>query len=284
MSTYVFDSGSATFEHDVLEASRRAPVLVDFWAPWCGPCRALTPVLEKLVAEFDGKFLLAKVNVDENPELAARYGVRGIPNVKAFADGRLVNEFTGALPEAGVRRFLEAVVPSPSEQLRRAAHTEIARGAPDAAAGKLREAIALDAANFAARVDLAELLVAREDFPAADAALAAVPAELHDERAARIAATLEFWKRSQSLPDAASLRARVQAQPDDLDARLAYAERLVADGGYRAGLEVLLEVVRRGRDERRERARKAMVDVFGLASDQPELVDEYRRKLSSALY
>jgi putative thioredoxin len=284
MSPPVFDSGTASFEQDVLAASRATPVLVDFWAPWCGPCRALTPILEKVVAESGGGIRLAKVNVDEHPELAARYGVRGIPNVKAFADGRVVDEFTGALPESGVRRFLETVLPSPSEALRRAAQAEVARGEFDAAETKLREALALDPENHDARTELAELLVARQDFAAAEAALAELPPHRRDARAEKAAASVAAWRRGQDLPDTASLKARVAARPDDLDARLDYAARLVADADYRIALEALLEVVRRDRAERRERARQAMVDIFVLAADQAELIGEYRRKLASALY
>ncbi|MGH8680125.1 MAG: tetratricopeptide repeat protein [Burkholderiales bacterium] len=279
-----FDSATATFEQDVLEASRRVPVLVDFWAPWCGPCRALTPILEKVAAAAAGKFLLAKVDIDEHPELATRYGVRGIPNVKAFVDGQVVNEFTGALPESGVRRFLETVLPSPSEALRQGARSEVARGEFEAAEAKLHEAVALDADNHGARTDLAELLVARQEFAGAEAALAAVPAHRRDERAEKLAARVGVWKRGLGLPDAAALQARVAAHPDDLDARLAYAARLLADGDCHAGLEALLEVVRRDRGERRERARTAMVEAFRIAADQPDLVGEYRRKLASALY
>jgi putative thioredoxin len=279
-----FDSGTATFAQDVLERSREVPVLVDFWAPWCGPCRALTPTLERVVGEAGGEVVLAKVNVDENQELAARYGVRGIPNVKAFVDGQVVNEFTGALPESGVRRFVAAVAPSPGAKLRQAAQRQVAAGDNAAAEATLREAIALDPNDHGASTDLAGLLVARGDFPGAGAVLAGVPVELRDARAADLAARIDVWNRSRTLPDAATLKARLDATPDDLDARFAYAERLVADGDYGPALAALIAVVRRDRGERRERARKLMVQVFGLAAAEPELVADYRRQLSGALY
>jgi putative thioredoxin len=284
VTAHSFDATTADFERDVLEASQRVPVLVDFWAPWCGPCRALKPILEKLVAEFGGKFLLAKVNTDENPEIAARYGVRGIPNVKAFVDGKLADEFTGAQPESAVRRFIETLVPSPAETLRRSAQADVAQGDFEAAERKLREAIALDAGSDGARVDLAALLAARQDLDGAEAELASIPEHLRDERAAGLAIRIGLERKRASLPDAATLRANVDARPEDLDARLAYADRLVADAQYRAALDELLEVARRDRGERRERARQAMVDVFGLATGEPDVVSEYRRKLASALH
>jgi putative thioredoxin len=284
MSVHSFDSTTADFDRDVLEASRAVPVVVDFWAPWCGPCRALKPILEKLAVEFDGKFRLAKVNTDEHPEIAARYGVRGIPNVKAFVDGKLAAEFTGAQPESAVRRFLATVVPSPAETLRRGAQADVARGAFDDAETKLREALALDAGSDAVRVDLAALLAARGDLDGAEAALAAIPEHLRDERASGLVTRIALERKRASLPDAATLKARAEAQPADPDVRLAYAERLVADGQYRAALDELIGVVRRDRGERRERARKAIVEVFGLVPDEPDLVSEYRRQLSAALY
>jgi putative thioredoxin len=284
MSEHSFDSTTASFEQDVLERSKTVPVLVDFWAPWCAPCRVLKPILEKLVVEYGGRFALAKVNTDENPEVASHYGVRGIPNVKAFVDGKLADEFTGALPESGVRQFLERLAPSPGEKLRRAAREAIARGDFEAAESMLREALALDPANAAAHVDLAELLVARQDYDGADAALAAVPEHRRDERAATVAAKVAVWKRGQSLPALNALKAAVDARPEDPDARLGYAERLAAEGRLQAAMDELIEVVRRDRGEKREQARKTLVTLFGLAADQPDLVSEYRRKLSGALY
>jgi putative thioredoxin len=284
MTAHSFDSTTADFDRDVLEASKRTPVVVDFWAPWCGPCRALKPILEKLAAESGGKFLLAKVNTDENPEIAQRYGVRGIPNVKAFVDGKLANEFTGAQPESAVRRFLETVVPSPAEALRRGAQEDVAHGDFDAAETKLRQAIGLDATADDARVDLAALLAARQDLAGAEAQLAAIPDHRRDERATNLLTRIGLERKRVSLPDAATLKAHVNAQPADLDARLAYAERLAADAAYRAALDELLEVVRRDRGEHRERARKAILEVFGLAADEPDLVSEYRRALASALH
>ncbi len=121
MSEHALDVGLADFAQSVLEESKHRPVVVDFWAPWCGPCKSLKPILEKLAAEYGGKFLLAKINSDDNQELAARYGVRGIPSVKAFVDGEPVDEFSGALPEGEVRAFLDRLVPSPADELRQQA-------------------------------------------------------------------------------------------------------------------------------------------------------------------
>jgi putative thioredoxin len=284
MTEFSFDSTTASFEQDVLERSREVPVLVDFWAPWCAPCRALKPILEKLAVEYRGKFLLAKVNTDEHPEIAGRYGVRGIPNVKAFVDGVVAGEFTGAQPETGVRRFIDSIVPSPSEIARREAQEALARGDRGEARAKLREAIALDAANDRARVDLAELAIAENGWVEAEAELEAVPEHRRDERAIGLAAKVALWKRGEALADLATLKAAVDASPDAVDRRLAYAERLAVDGRLEASLDELIEVVRRGRGEARERARRTILDLFALATDRPDLVGAYRRKLAAALY
>ena len=284
MNTYSFETGTEAFERDVLQASQKVPVLVDFWAPWCAPCRALKPVLEKLAAEYQGRFLLAKVNSDEHPQLAAQFGVRGIPNVKAFVDGKLADEFTGALPERGVRDFIDRLIPTPGEKLRRTARALLTQGDFDEAERHLRSALELEPANHAIRLDLVELLLAKNSHAEADAIFAPIPERERDERADRLYSVLELWKKGQKLPTVAELEAKLAAAPDDLAARLALGERLVADGRFEPALAALLEVVRKDRGALRTSARKLMVEVFKLAEDQAELVTTYRKLLAGALY
>ena len=283
MTTVSMDTTADSFERDVIEASRSQPVVVDFWAPWCGPCRALKPILEKLASEYAGKFVLVKLNTDEHPEPAARYGVRGIPNVKAFVDGEVANEFVGALPESGVRAFLDSLVPSAAENLRRAAVQAITDGDFEGAESNLREAIALEPANVAAQTELAELLAARGDMPGAEAVLAALPEHESSERLDALRARVAGWRTVQGLPSADALKERIAANPADLGARLALGEWLAVEARFESAMKELLEVVRCDRGDLREQARQALLRVFNLASGDPDLVREYRRQLASAL-
>jgi putative thioredoxin len=284
MNTYSFETGTEAFERDVLQASAKVPVLVDFWAPWCAPCRVLKPILEKLAGEYQGRFLLAKVNSDEHPQLSARFGVRGIPNVKAFVDGKLADEFTGALPESGVRAFIDRLIPTPGEKLRRAARELVAQGDFDLAERHLRSALELEPANHPLRLDLVELLLAKNSHAEAEVLIAPIPERERDERGDKLYSLLALWKKSQDLPSIAELESRLAANPDDLQSRLALGERLIADKRYEPALAALLEVVRRDRCALRTSARKLMVEVFSLAEDQAELVSSYRKLLAGALY
>jgi putative thioredoxin len=283
MSAAVRDVTDATFDAEIVEASHRVPVVVDFWAPWCAPCKALAPILEKLAAEHEGAFVLAKLNTDENPQTSSRFGIRGIPAVKGFSEGKVAAEFTGAVPESAVRAFLKRILPTPGEKLRRAAAAALAQGDADTAERRLRDALAAEPQLHAARVDLAELLVAREAWPDADEVLSEVPDHERDDRAQELASRIALWKAARALPTAAELRAQLGRTPGDPALRLRLAERLAADGEFEAALEQLLEVIRGDRGPAREAARKTMLQVFALAGGDPELVGRYRRLLASSL-
>jgi len=286
MSPFSFDTGVADFQEKVLDASMRAPVLVDFWAEWCAPCRMLKPILEKLAQEYQGKFILAKVNSDQNQELATHHGVRGIPNVKAFVNGEMVNEFTGALPEAQIRAFIDSLMPSSAEPLRIAAQEARAKGEPDVACSLLVDAGQLDPANEAVQLDLAEINI---DMRNTDAARAILDTQEHKARdITRVHALQARLKlvAAGAGADPAALAARIGANPGDLDARLQLANALALENDYRAALEHLLDIVRRDRKWQDEAARKAMLDLFvllGADHAHDDLVRAFRIALARTL-
>jgi putative thioredoxin len=285
MNPFSLDVATADFQEKVIDASHRAPVLVDFWAEWCAPCRALKPVLEKLAAEYGGRFVLAKLNSDQNPEIAARCGVRGIPNVKAFVAGKLVDEFTGALPEAQVRAFIDRLLPSPAEPLRIAAQEARARGDNEVAVSLLADARELDPANEAVQLDCAELHIDMNEAGAAQALLDSLAHHARDTaRHAALQARLKLMAAGGA--DPAALAARIDANPDDLAARLQLAHALALAQDHRAAMEQLLEIVRRDRKWQDEAARKTMLDLFALLGTNPQfddLVREFRIRLSRTL-
>ena len=278
-SALSFDVGDADFETAVIERSRQVPVLLDCWAPWCGPCRALKPLLEKLVAAYEGRFALAKLNSDENPQVAALLGLRSIPHVVLFKDGRPVDQFNGALPESQVRAFLDNHLQPPSEadQLRRRAQD----AAPAEAQALLRQALALEPENPELLTDLAELLAAGPRADEARQLLAQVPAVLRGERQQALQARLDFAA-LRPAGDPVALHQRIDADPKDFGARFELAALHAHDGDFGAAFETLLEVVLRDKAEQREQARARMVEWFGLCPDAA-VVDRARRRLAMYL-
>ena len=281
-STYAFDASESDFAERVVAASHTVPVVVDFWAPWCGPCKTLKPILERLAAEYGGRFLLARVNSDEAPELSSGYQVRSIPSVKAFVGGRIVDEFVGVLPEAALRQFLDRLQPSPAELMRNEARKLAAGEAFADAIALLHKAVAEDPRHESARLDLAELLVRQRDFGAAETVLDHLFVD-EVERAQALRATLSL---ASAGGDIEALRAAVDRDDSDPAAHLAFGRALAANGDHAGALEQLLASVRLDHRLDDQLARRTMLQLFDLLATDPahdELVREYRRSLASAL-
>ena len=285
----MLNTTTESFQRDVIEASRDRPVLVDFWAPWCGPCRSLGPLLERLEEDAGGRFRLVKINSDENPELSAQFNVRSIPYVVAFVDGRAVDSFVGVLPEPQLRAFIDRVAPDASEIERRKAAGLVAAGDLDGARVALQAALTLNPAHDDARLDLASLLL-ETSAPSAEVAGEARELLSRVSKLTRLAARfralqtrIESLESAARLPSADALLQRIDADPSNLQARADLARQLIAQGRLETALEQLLEIIVRDRSFADDYARKTMLSLFDLMAERPDVVGMYRRRLASAL-
>jgi len=275
----------SSFEREVMERSREVPVVIDFWAPWCGPCRYLGPILEEQARQRGGAFVLAKINVDENPLLAQDFGIQSIPAVKAVRDGQVVSEFVGALPPDQIGLFLDALVPSADDRQVQAAGELLAGDDHAGAERLLREVLAQDPGHPAATLALAELLLERGEVqPAADLVESGRGDVATLERVQRLQARIEFARAAAEAGNAEALRARLAADPEDLEARWGLANLAAAAGRFEEALEQLLEIIRRDRAYRDDGARASMVKIFELVGVRSELADRYRQQLSRAIF
>ena len=284
---HVIEVNLSNFTEMVDTESFQRPVLVDFWAPWCGPCRALGPVLERLAEEMQGAFLLAKINSDENPELSRQYSVRGIPAVKAFRDGRVVDEFTGALPEPAIRQFLEKILPRAGDEQRKVGLEALARGDTAVAEQAFRAAIEQDPGNDAARLELARLLISRGDNAAAEAEIVSLsPTAQASESAAAVRALVEFSAALREAPPIEEIMRRLRESSGEEQANAMYQHALheLLQGHEQAALDQLIEMVRWHRKYGDDLARKTVLKIFLLLGKGHPLVNEYRSKLARALH
>jgi len=282
-SPYIIDVTRENYA-EVMKASFEVPVLIDFWASWCQPCLALMPVLAKLAGEYQGKFLLGKLNTEQQQEIAAHFGIRSIPNVKLFRNGQPVDEFLGALPESAVREFLDRHVARESDVTVQQAREKLADGDVDAAIALLNQAREADPDNLRVVLVLAGTQAAAGDIAAAEATLDALPAneQLKPEVAA-LRSQLYFEGRVADAPAAADLEARLASNPDDHEARFQLALLKVVEQDYDTAMELLLELMKKDRGFRDDAGRNTLLKVFELLGDDPR-VGQYRRRMATLLY
>jgi len=286
---WIRDTTTQAFAKDVLEESRRQPVLVDFWAPWCGPCKQLTPVLEKQIKAAKGAVRLVKMNIDDHPQVAGQLGIQSIPAVIAFVDGRPVDGFMGALPESQVKSFIEKLAgPDAGAEIEAAlaeADALIEQGAAADAAQIYAAILAAEPENVKAVVGLARCHIAAEQSDKAIALLDALPASAaNDPAVAGVRAQLALLEQSAELGEEGELRARIEANPKDFEAMFDLALLMNAKGDREAATDLLLEIVRANRNWEEEKARKQLVQLFEAWGMTDEATLSGRRRLSSILF
>jgi putative thioredoxin len=284
-SPHVFDATEQNFEADVIRASLETLVLVDFWAAWCGPCKTLTPILEKVVASYGGKVKLAKVDTDAQMQLAAVFGIRSLPTVVLLKGGQMVDGFMGALPESAVREFLQRHIGTAEESATEElppAHAPVE--SPEQTIARLQQEIATAPDKPELKLDLALAYMRAGLADAAETELDALPDKLaHDAKAKRLRHQLDFARTLKDAPDIATLRARLAKDPADHAARDLLGVRLLIEGDAAAGLDEFLHILTTQRDWNDGQAKKRLIAAFNTLEDE-ELVGNYRRRMSSLLF
>lgn len=281
---HIFDATTETFEADVLQKSLETPVLVDFWATWCGPCKTLGPILEKLAGEYNGAFRLAKVDVDKEQEIAAAFQIRSVPTVFLVKGGQIVDGFPGAVPEGQLREFLKQHGIEPGLAAEEPVAETAAPLDPHAEVLALRKAIETEPEKAELKLDLALALLRTGAAAEAETLLDALPANLAtDDRAVRARSRLEFVAILKDAPPVEVLEAAIASNPDDLRARRLLGVQQLLGGKEEPALEQFLEMLRRDRSYEDGLPKKLLIDAFRVAEDQ-DLVGRYRRKMSSLLF
>jgi putative thioredoxin len=281
----IVDVTAEDFHEAVVEVSRQRPVVADFWAAWCGPCQSLMPVLERLAEEYDGAFRLARVNTDEQQQLASEWGVRGLPTVKVFRHGEVVEEFSGAQPESAIRPLIDNHLPRASDATVEQAEAEREAGRPEAALALLRPLAEAEPDNSRLQLLLIELLTEAGHPDEARTHLDRLPVNLaSDPRVEQLRARVTLARIAGEGPEDATLEDRLAADGDDLEARYHRAARHALSGDHEKALADFLHILQRDRGFAEDGGRKGLLAVFELLGNEGELVNRYRGRMFAALH
>lgn len=283
-SPFVINITMATFQDEVVQKSMETPVVIDFWAPWCNPCKQLAPILEKLAAEYGGKFILAKINTDEEPQIAQAFGVQSLPTVFALVQGNPVDQFSGVMSEQQIREWLTPLLPSPAQQLAREAMA-LAETDPKAAEAKYREALALVPTEDSLKICLAQVVLKQGRLEECGTILDALAARgFLEPEAERLKSELEVRLAAAESGGVDEARKAADAEPGNLLLRIRLADAYAAVSQHRKALEICLEIVKQDFGEARNEAKTTMVKIFDMLGPASELTGEFRRQLATALY
>jgi putative thioredoxin len=284
-SPYIFEANSENFGHLVIEASSERPVLVDFWAEWCAPCRSLMPVLAHLAESYRGKFHLVKVNSDEQQELAMHYGVRSLPTVKIFRNGEIIDEFMGALPEASVRKYIDRHIVRASDAMRQRARELMEDRDIDGAISLLEQAVATDPEVTENHVELAALHIAAGHIEQAEKILDSLDrVEQQRDDVLQLRKRLQYDHLAEEAAPVSELEQRITADENDLKARAELAAHYMTETRYEEAMQQYLEIMKRDRSFGDDCGRKGLLDAFELLGNSHPLVNDYRRKMAVLLY
>lgn len=284
MSEYIVHVTMANAKQVLIDESLQRPVLIDFWADWCEPCKSLMPILEKLANEYAGQFLLAKVNCDEEPQIAQQFGVRSLPTVMLMKDGQPADGFVGAQTETAVRKLLEKFLPKPWDLQLEQARAAIAAGDHGAALTLLRKAYEESRKRADIGMELAAVLIALKRFDEAGAQLDLIKLADRDQRYQQLLAQIQLQREAAKTPEIRQLEEALRRAPDDLEAAFQLALQYNQNQQHREALDILIDILRRNKQFRDGGAKKAVLDIIAVLGNADPLAKEYQRKLFSLMY
>lgn len=284
-SPYIINVTAENFQTVVIEGSKQVPVLVDFWAEWCNPCQMLIPVVSKLAEEYGGKFILAKINSDEQQDLAAACGVKSLPTVKMFKNGEVADEFMGALPESEVKAFIDKHLEQTADPVYEQAMQAYAQGDVETALQLLNQALANDPDNAELKLDIAKVVANQEDYESAQALIDSLNDEQKNEPEVReFVAQLALKQRLNDAPDSSILEARITKDNNDLEAYLQLSDIYAASSEIEKSIEMLLHIMRKDRKFNDDAGRKGLINLFDMLGAEHPLTKVYRRKMFGLMH